>query len=341
MKFSPVPVEEAEGKILGHNIAGLDGRRLLTKGKSLTLEDVQRLHQLGRKKVYVAELEPGDVDENQAALTIAESVRGANIVLSRPSAGRVNLIASVRGVLRVDAVQVYELNRFDGITLATLPADRFVRQKQMVATVKIIPYAVPGVQLRQAAGMLASDNRVLKVDPLAPKKTGLILTGSVSMHERIHTLYESPLQARVNEFGSDLELIDHIPLEDEDDEIALAGLLSRAIADGYELLILAGETAIMDQGDIVPRAIKRAGGRLVCVGLPVDPGNMLMLAYLGSVPILGAPGCARSLKTNAIDWVLPRLLVGEVFTREGLISMGYGGLLEDTSKRPMPRSRQR
>jgi len=341
MKFSPVPLEEAEGKILGHNIAGLDGRRLLNKGKSLTPEDVQRLAQLGRKKVYVAELEPGDVDENQAAITIAESVRGGNISLSRPSAGRVNLIATVHGVLRVDAVQVHQLNRFDGITLATLPADRFVRQKQMAATVKIIPYAVPEVHLRQAVGMLAIDNKVLNVDPLVPKKTGLILTGSASTYERMQTLYESPLQARVNDFGSDLELIDLIPLEDEDNEIALAGLLSHAVADGYELLILAGETAIMDQADIVPRAIQRAGGRLVCVGLPVDPGNMLMLAYLGGIPVLGAPGCARSLKTNAIDWVLPRLLVGEVLTRERLISMGYGGLLEDTSKRPMPRSRQR
>ncbi len=341
MKFSPILLDESKGKILGHNIAGLDGRRVLTKGKLLTEEDVHRLRQLGRKKVYVAELEPGDIDEDLAALRIAEAIQGANLILSRPSAGRVNLITSARGVLRVDVERVHQLNRSDGITLATLPADRFVRQRQMVATVKIIPYAVPDTRLRRAIADLTSDHQVLGVDLLSSRKIGLILTGSAATSERVRTSFESPLRARVSELGSELELIDHLPLEDEDDEVALAGLLACAVADGYELLILAGETAIMDPGDIAPRAVERAGGDLVCVGLPVDPGNMLMLAYLGSVPILGAPGCARSLKTNALDWVLPRLLVGEELNHEELILMGYGGLLDDTSKRPMPRSRQR
>jgi molybdenum cofactor cytidylyltransferase len=341
MKFSAVAVNQAVGKILGHNIAGKDGRRILSKGKILSEDDIQRLLQLGRQKVYVAELEPGDVEENQAALRIASYLNGENITLSRAAAGRVNLLASTRGILRVDAGQVGRLNQFEGITLATLPGDRFVRQKQMVGTVKIIPYAVPDSILKRAEASLNGVNQAMKVDPLPSRKVGLILTGSPSTYDRLQVAYESPLRTRVNDCGSELEMVGHILLDEEEDEIALSGLLSQLVTQGYELVILAGETAVMDPGDIVPRAIERAGGKLECVGLPVDPGNMLMLAYLGDVPILGAPGCARSLKTNAIDWVLPRLLLGEYLKRDELMSMGYGGLLEDTYKRPMPRSRQR
>jgi molybdenum cofactor cytidylyltransferase len=169
---------------------------------------------------------------------------------------------------------------------------------------------------------------------------GLVLTGSASSAARLKTSFERPLRTRVNEYGSNLELIGVLPLEDEPHEAALAEIFSRAISTGFELILLAGETAIMDRRDIIPRAIERAGGTVECVGLPVDPGNMLMLANLGDMPILGAPGCARSLKTNAIDWVLTRLLAGERLTAANLLEMGYGGLLEDTSKRPMPRSGQ-
>lgn len=125
--------------------------------------------------------------------------------------------------------------------------------------------------------------------------------------------------------------------QDESAEEALARAIRQQCDGGAELVLLAGETAVMDARDITPRAIERAGGRVECVGAPVGPGNLLVLAYRGEVPILAAPGCARSRKTNVIDWVLPRLLVGERLRRQDVVALGHGGLLEDVPERPMRR----
>jgi len=126
-------------------------------------------------------------------------------------------------------------------------------------------------------------------------------------------------------------------LEDESGETTLTEVLDRVNKAGARLILVAGETATMDRGDIVPRAVERAGGSVEVLGAPVDPGNLLMLGYLGDVPILGAPGCARSRKVNVIDWILPRLLVGDRLTRRDILTLGHGGLLEDAPERPMPR----
>ena len=341
MKFGPLPVAQAAGKILGHNIYTADGRRVFRKGIALNAEDVQRLLDMGRSSVYVSELEPGDVLEDQAALLVAKAVQGWGVHLSKPAAGRVNLFADLRGVFRVDTARLNWLNSFDGITLATLQADQFVPQNRMVGTVKIIPYAVPAAVIKHAVAGVAANDLLLRVDPLPPRRVGLILTGAESASERLRQSFEDPLKARVSALGSDLEVIDLLTLEQESDEIALAALIQRVVAAGIDLVILAGDTAIMDRSDIAPRAVERAGGKVECVGVPIDPGNMLMLAYLGEIAVLGVPGCARSLKTNAIDWVLPRLLVKEHLRRVDIIQLACGGLLEDTAKRPMPRNRQR
>jgi molybdenum cofactor cytidylyltransferase len=114
-------------------------------------------------------------------------------------------------------------------------------------------------------------------------------------------------------------------------------MLKQHVASGSGMILLAGETAIMDAHDIVPRAVERAGGHVESVGAPVDPGNLLMLAYIGDVSIVGAPGCARSRKTNIVDWILPRLLVGDKLTRRDIVELGHGGLLQDIRERGMPR----
>jgi molybdenum cofactor cytidylyltransferase len=146
------------------------------------------------------------------------------------------------------------------------------------------------------------------------------------------------LRDRVEALGSKIQQVDYVPLEDETGEATLIESLKRAREAGTRLIVLAGETAIMDRHDIVPRAIEQAGGEVTCFGVPVDPGNLLLVAYLGETAILGAPGCARSRKTNIVDWVLPRLLAGDRLTRADIFALGHGGLLEDAPERPMPRN---
>jgi molybdenum cofactor cytidylyltransferase len=338
MKFGPIPLDQAQGKILGHNIAGPDGRRLFRKGKPLTAEDIQRLRRLGRASVYVAEVEPGDVDENTAAARLAKAVMGDGLRLSGPSNGRANLFATYPGVLRVDAARLARMNGRPGITLATLVGHSAVRRGKMVATVKIMPYAVPEDHVSQLEKVAVQDGLVISVSPFRYQQAGLILSGSPSARERIVHSFESALQQRLAALDAAIARVDFMPLEDEQGEVELAKIIRQHLDDGIELIILAGETAIMDRYDLAPRAVEQAGGEVTCYGVPVDPGNLLMLAYHGPVPIMGAPGCARSPKTNIVDLLLPRLLAGDRLDQTAMIHMGHGGLLEDIPERPMPRS---
>lgn len=337
MKFGPVPLDQAEGKILGHNIAGLDGQRVLRKGKQLTADQLVTLRGLGRTAVYVAELEPDDLNEDAAARRIAEAAAGDGLHLSGPASGRVNLLATALGVLRVDVDRLARINQCDGVTVATLASQSPVRARQIVATVKIIPFAIQAAIIHDVEQIAAQGGPLLCVAELSPRPVSLVFSGSFSIREKI-TADFTPLRERVEALGSYIVTTDYVPLEDESGEATLAEVLRRRQAEGACLIILAGETAIMDRYDIMPRAIEHAGGWVECVGAPVDPGNLLMLAYLDGVPILGAPGCARSRKINIIDWVLPRLLVGDRLTRADIVSLGHGGLLEDVPERPMPRN---
>lgn len=335
MKFGPVSLDHAAGKILGHNIAGPDGRRLLRKGRPLSPEDIAALRAIGRTSVYVAELASDDVDEDAAARRVVEAIKGDGLRLSGSASGRVNLSAAALGVLRVDPARLARLNECEGVTLATLPSHTAVRPRQICATVKIIPFAVPEATVRAAEAIAAEGGPLVRVDALTPQSVALIFSGSSSLREKL-TVDFAPLSERVEALGSRIVSTDYVPLEDESGEAGLAELL-RQRAAGARLVLLAGETAIMDRHDIVPRAVERAGGAVEVLGAPVDPGNLLMIAYMGDVPVLGAPGCARSRKMNIVDWVLPRLLAGDRLTRADILALGHGGLLEEAPERPMPR----
>ncbi len=338
MKFGPVPLDEAESKILGHNVAGADGKRRLRKGKPLRSEDIAALRELGRTIVYVAELEDGDVDENTAARRVAEACSGAGLRCSGAATGRINLIATELGLVRIDTGKLHRLNAGEGVTVAALGPHAIVRPGQTVATVKVIPYAVPAKIVESIE--VAATEPLLHVDALKSRRVGLILSGSPSARAPLTQSF-FPLVERVRDLGSDLVERDYVDVGDEGGEQALAQALERQRDAEVELILFAGETAVMDRHDIAPRAIERAGGYVEAVGAPVDPGNLLMLGYLSEIPILGAPGCARSRKTNVVDWILPRLLAGDRLRREDVIALGAGGLLEDVPERPLPRSRIR
>ncbi|MCA9900018.1 MAG: molybdopterin-binding protein [Ardenticatenaceae bacterium] len=338
MKFGPIPIDDSPGNILGHNIAGADGRRLFRKGHILTADDLPALRSTGRSVVYVAQLEAGDVDEDSAARRIADAVMGPHLYSSHAATGRVNLKAEALGVLRVDAARLHQLNSQLGITLATLPNHTAVPPSKMVGTVKIIPYAVPETAVTTIEH-LAKPDPLLWLDPLPARRVAVILSGSPAAAERIQRSFDPPLRNRLELLGSKLASLTFLPLDDARDEVAMAATIQQQAAAGAELIILAGETAIMDHRDIAPRAVQQAGGELTCFGAPVDPGNLLMLAYLGNLPILGAPGCVRSPKRNIVDEVLPRLLVGDRLTQADIIGLGHGGLLEDVPERPYPRSK--
>jgi len=332
MKFGPVPLDDALGKVVGHNIAGPDGRRLVRKGKTLTQEHLTALRAAGRTWVYVAELGPGDLDENAAAHRAAQAVMGSGLRLAGPTLGRVNLQATVPGVLRVGVERLAHINAYESVTIATRTSHSAVQPRQTVATVKIIPYAVPESVMQDIEAIAAENGPLLRVDEFASQPVSLIYTGSLSVREKLAAEFV-PLVERVQALGSNIASTDYISLDDERAEQTLTQTLKLRQDGGAALIILAGETTIMDRQDLVPRAVECAGGQVERLGAPVDPGNLFMLAYLGDTPVLGAPGCARSRKTNIADWVLPRLLAGDHLTHTDIAALGHGGLLDDVADR--------
>ncbi|HJZ47479.1 MAG TPA: molybdopterin-binding protein [Roseiflexaceae bacterium] len=327
MYQTTLPPEQAIGHILRHNLADERGRKALSKGHRLTSADLPRLRALGIDSLRVAVLEPGDVHEDEAARRLADAVRGPGVAASAPVASRVNLLAEVDGVVRVDAERLLRINEIDGLTVATLPSHALARARKRVATIKIIPFAVPETALRAAEAIGHASQGVIALSPLRRHAVGVILVGSAPARERIEQGVAPAIESRIAELGSSLLATRYVP----PDEPAVAAAISLLQASGADLLIIAGETSIMDRDDVTPQAIRLAGGRIEHYGAPVEPGNLLLLGYLdladGQTPVLGAPGCVRSRDTNIVDLLLPRLLAGERITRQDIVALGHGGLL--------------
>jgi molybdenum cofactor cytidylyltransferase len=322
-----LPPEQALGHILRHNLADQRGHKALSKGHRIAPADLPLLRALGIESLRVAVLEPGDIHEDEAAQRLAEAVCGSGVIAQAPAASRVNLLAEADGVVRVDSERLLQINQIDGLTVATLPSHALVRARKRVATIKIIPFAVPEAALRQAEVIGSSGAGIVALSPLRPHTVGIILVGSAAARERIERGVAPAIEARVIELGSRILATYYIP----SDEPAVAAAITNLRASGADMLIIAGETSIMDRDDVTPQGIQMAGGRIEHYGAPVEPGNLLLLGYLDGfnkpIPVLGAPGCVRSRDTNIVDLLLPRLLAGESISRQDIVALGHGGLL--------------
>ena len=337
MKFGPRPLDQAAGKILAHNLADEHGRRLLRKGHRLSEQDVDRIRALGRASVYLAELEPDDLSEDEAAVRLATAVAGDGVRLTGRSTGRTNLLAAQLGLLTVDAGRLAEVNFVEGVTLASLRDATVVPQGQLVASVKVIPYGLARATVEQFEAEATERGPILQLLPINPRQVALVLQGSTHVRQQLMDDFVPPLRSRIEAWGSHWLPARYVAFELGGEEERLAQALREVIDSGADLILIAGETAIMDSHDLIPQSIRLAGGRVECFGAPVDPGNLLMLAYLDGVPVVGVPGCARSRRENVVDWLIPRLLAGQRLTRADVVQMGHGGLLAEIHERPMPR----
>ncbi|HVY20957.1 MAG TPA: molybdopterin-binding/glycosyltransferase family 2 protein [Bauldia sp.] len=329
MKFGPVRIVEAAGAILAHSVRLPDGS--LRKGTTLTAAHVAQLAAAGIAEVVVARLDVDDVHEDQAAATVAAALAGQGVRAERPFTGRANLTAEVAGVVVIDRAAIDRLNRIDpAITVATVPEYASVTAGQMVATVKIIPFAVS--QARLAAATAAAVP--LRVAPFHAASVGLVATTLPALKPAVMDKTRRLLDARLAPAGASVMREDRVV---HDSGAVAASLMALARA-GADLLIAFGASAVVDGDDVIPAAIREAGGEVTRLGMPVDPGNLIVLGHIGDVPVIGAPGCARSPKENGFDWVLARTLAGIPVTSDDIASMGVGGLLTEIASRPQPRS---
>jgi len=331
MKFGSVPIEEAEGAIVAHAVR-VDGLAL-RKGEIVTHDRMRTLAAAGVTDVVAARLEEGDVSEDEAARRLARRLAGTWVRCAGPFTGRVNLFAETAGLVVIDAAAIDRVNAIDeAITAATVPQHRAVAKGDMVATVKIIPFATPGPTLEAALAALG-DSRAVTVAPFRPLRIAVVSTVLPGLKPSVVVKTVRVLEARLVPTGARIvahETTDH-------DVGSLADALAR-LSPGADALIVFGASAITDRRDVIPAAIEAFGGRIERFGMPVDPGNLLLLAARGDMPIIGAPGCARSPKENGFDWVLQRMLAGVPTNDSDLRAMGVGGLLMEIASRPQPRA---
>lgn len=330
MKFGVVSTVQAEGALLAHALTA--GDRRFKKGHRINAEDRAHLAANNITQIIAAVLEAGDVGENEAAACLATAFAGTGIGVADAATGRVNLHASLHGLFRVDKDLVDALNAIDpAITFACLADRARVVPGDMVATIKIIPLAVLGAALGRAA-LLIGHPGLCAIAPFRPWRAGLIATCLPTLKPSVMDKTRELTAARLAAMGS--TLVEEVRVAHDAEAVSVE--IAR-MAAAHDLVILFGASAVTDPGDVLPQAIRQAGGRVERVGMPVDPGNLLVLGSVGEVPVVAAPGCARSPKDNGFDWILARLLTGESPSSAEIAGLGVGGLLLEIPTRPQPR----
>jgi molybdenum cofactor cytidylyltransferase len=332
VKFATFQTAKAAGAVLAHTVHLSSG--VLKKGRVLTDADVAALSADGITSVMAARLGPDDVSEDEAARIIAAAICGDHVQTTKPFTGRTNLQALAAGVAVIDRDRLIALNDLEeGLTVATVPPFETVRAGQLVATVKIIPFALSRSVVEGAEALLRKSARLISVAPFAARTAGLILTRVSGMKESLLAKRTNVIRERLEGMGSSLgasEVVAHEPS-------AVCDAIKRQKAAGHDPILVFGASAIVDRGDVIPQAIINAGGEVVHLGMPVDPGNLLLVGRLNDADVIGVPSCASSPKLNGFDWVLARRLAGLPVGRAEIVAMAPGGLLTEIPTRPQPR----
>jgi len=333
-KISVTGATSAIGAILAH--AQTAGAKKLKKGRVLSADDVAALKAAGIAEVVAARLEEGDIGEDAAAERIAAAAAGPNVTQAAAFAGRANLYADVRGVAVIDRIVLDTLNRIDeSITIATVPPFEAVDAKQFVATIKIIPFAVNGDVIERWAKAAAEAGDLVRIAAFARHAVGLVQTVLPVTHQKVLDKTTEVMRQRIE--GLESRIKAEIRCAHDEAEVAIA--IRDLRGQGCDMVLIVGASAITDRRDVIPAAIEAAGGRVEHLGMPVDPGNLLLLGRDGDgTPVLGLPGCARSPKFNGADWVLRRLLADVPLNGPDIMAMGVGGLLKEIPSRPQPRA---
>jgi len=323
MWFGEIAVTECgEGCVLAHSHRVNEGR--IAKGTRLTQAHLDQLTHAGVHRIWVARLDGQDVDEDEAADRLARAAAGPGLSLSRALTGRCNLHADVRGLVEVDPVRLQALNRSDWrLTLATVARHALVEPGDPVATVKVIPFAVDEATLLAAEAQAANSGALVRIARLRPHSGALVLSRLDRDRPRLEERTISAQKARLGALGSTVDRIERCAHTTED----VAGALSRCIAAGHDPVLFIGASAVVDPADVFPAAVRAAGGQVAHIGMPVDPGNLLVVASIDGAGVFGVPGCARTARPSGFDRVLRAHLAGVALGPSDIMDLGHGGLL--------------
>ena len=320
-----VKVQDAIGMILCHDITAMvDGFKgaVFKRGHVVTQEDIPRLLDIGKQHVFIWEENAGEIHEEDAARRLSQmtTVNGAHY--GSVSEGKIQLFADQDGMFRVDKALLAAVNRIGDITITTLPDHYPVKAGDRLASMRIVPLVTEERQIAEAEALCA-DKQLYDLRPFKPLKVGIIITGSEIYHGRIKDKFERVARAKLAHYPAEILGV-HV-CDDELDMIVGAG--RTLLAEGAELLIFSGGMSV-DPDDLTPSAIREMGAEIVSYGVPSQPGNMTLVAYLDQAALLGVPGAAISRPTTMFDVLLPQIFCGDPLTKDNLIRLGEGGLCQ-------------
>jgi molybdenum cofactor synthesis domain-containing protein len=324
--MNTVRVEEAIGMVLAHDLTkivpGEFKGAAYKKGHVIKLEDIENLKSMGKNHINILELKDGMIHENEAAMRIAKAIAGSDLVLKGPSEGKVELKAKYRGIVKINVEALNHINEIEELVVATIHTNTLVEEGQSLAATRIIPLAINEGKIQQVEEVgEACQNNVITVLELISMEIGLIITGTEVYEGRIKDGFAPVMKEKIRHYGCSLLEVQYCP----DDKQVIEKCINKMIEKGAKVVLVCGGMSV-DADDLTPQAIRNAAEYVVSYGVPLLPGNMLMLAYKDNTAILGIPGAAIFLKNTSLDIILPRILSGERLTRKDITAYCHGGL---------------
>ncbi|HEV2199770.1 MAG TPA: molybdopterin-binding protein [Bryobacteraceae bacterium] len=323
MRAQTVDIRESTGRILCCTIFRPGGRKLLAKGHVLSEEDVRLLETEGLGQVWVTQLEEGEIGEDEAVRQAAAEMGCGALEIRLAAGGRANLFTTEDGCVLVDDELLKQINCTANIVIATSPNFSFARAGQRIATVKSAPFAVARSQLEAVISILHERGPILQARPIRTPSVAILYTDAVQ-GERARTMFESIMTQRLERLGA----VASYALSCVEEESCVARNLQHLLHAKPTVILVASTTAPAGPEDVVGRAMTRIGCHIERFLAPVEPGNLFLLGYKEEVPIVSAPGCYRSAKSNVVDLVLPPMLARYRISGWEIGCLGHGGLLQ-------------
>ncbi len=319
-----VAVEDAIGMVLAHDLTEIIPGKFkgcaFRKGQVIGTDDIPKLLDIGKKHIYVLDMDEHTMHENEAAIALARAAAGEGIRLTDPKEGKVELVSDFAGLLKVNTAALHEINSVEQVMFASLHTNHVYPAGRKIAGTRVIPLTIAAERVQQVVDICAAHAPVVSLRRLQPHRVGVVTTGSEVFHGRIQDKFGPVLRDKFSALGSTILRQDIV----DDDADMIAAAIGRLLDDGVDFIACTGGMSV-DPDDVTPTGIAAAGGKVVTYGAPVLPGAMFLLAYINGVPVTGLPGCVMYCRTSVFDLVVPRLLAGEQVTRSDIASLGHGG----------------
>ncbi len=341
-----IPIDNAVGMVLPHDITEIRPHHrgpteeqdafkgpAFRKGHIICSADIPHLKRLGKEHVYVLDLGPDEIHENEAAALMAKALAGGGTEISGQAVeGKINMVAAHDGLVKINTEMLFAFNMLGEVMCATLHNNTPVNKGDQVAATRLIPLVAQIKVVEEAVEIATKTDGIIKVLPLNSVKAGLVITGREVYEGRVDDGFEPLLREKLARFGSALHIVRMAP----DDAEVIAEQITFCRDQGVDLIITSGGMSV-DPDDVTREGITLAGAHDIVYGTPVLPGAMFLVGYCGQIPVVGLPACGMFHKITIFDLILPRLLAGEKISRQDIAALGHGGLCRNcaTCKYPI------